>query len=1018
MRLLLFLFIFYSSLMASAQQRMPLKKALNLISEAKGITFTYEHQLVNDIEVYFDENEIKSHSISVLLTKVLQGTSLNWNAIDKSYYTLTRLTQKETLPSPPSKVSGISNTSSAENERIKITRETTTSSIVIAQKNFLQGYVKEKKNDRPLSMASVQIKELGLSTMTDEKGHYIFRNLIGGKITVSVHFLTMVGKEQTIMLSSNGQYQMDFELEESILALKEVEVVATENRAGGATSSLISQKAIEHLQATSLADVLQLLPGGLAGNPDFSNVNKAAIRQINATNMGSLGTAVVINGAPLSNNANLQVINPGSSGANASFSTSTGSGTDLRQISADNIESIEIIRGVPSVEYGDLTNGAILVKTKAGHSPFQLKARVNPVLNQLWLGKGFSLGKKGGNLNTDLDYTKSFSDPRFAYDAYNRLTGSVLYSNTFFKERPFHTSTGFSYAMNLDELKQDPDDAKTLTQTRARDNAYRFHSNGRWNLNKTLARVLQYTISTNYAVQKGYQQSLISNYIYPLSTAMNDTTMVGRYVPSEYLSKVWVEGKPFNLFAKLTNSFFLKTGKFNHRILLGAEWRTDANKGAGKSFDQNQPPRLTGSNAIRPFSYENIPALNQLALYMENRISGYLFYRPLTVQIGLRYDNIQPSSLVKSDVGTVLAPRFNIGYQLSPRINLRGGFGTTAKAPTLLYLYPQEAYFDLLNFNYFAGNPEERLLIVTTRKFNTSNTNLTIATNKKTELGLDYNLFDQRQLRITLFREHIRNGYDFNHTFQSSAIIPVVNYVVVSTPPNQPPIVAPGAIHQFFAGYNEATNQVDIKNKGIEFDLDLGRVEVLKTAFVFNGAWLNTKNTNTGYYIVKRQNSGGEPSKVPVYDRGRGIEYERLSTTLRLIHHIPQARLIVTFAAQTIWTDQNRYLNYQSIPVAYFQNKDGHLVWLSEEQRQSSLITDDNELNLRISDEYYTVEKWNPLWLFNLRLSKEIGRSISFSFFANNVLMDRPLEESNRWKVQFSRRNPKLFFGTELSIKF
>jgi outer membrane receptor for ferrienterochelin and colicin len=1017
MRKLLLLVIFCTLTSTSfAQQKTVLKDALDLISKGKNVKFTYEHQLIKNIKINFDVNEIQNHTTEYLLGKILKNTGITWNAVGKNYFTITKIREKEVAN--PNTRNAVSDVADGNNLVPQQNTANNFLSVNTGKKITIEGFVKEQKTGKPIAMATVQVKELGVSTMTDERGHYIFKDLIAGKSTISVQFLTMVGKEKELHLTANNTYQADFDLDENILALKEVEVVASESKSGGATASIISQKAIEHLQATSLADVLQLLPGGLATNPDFSNVNRTAIRQINANNMGSLGTAVLINGAPVSNNANLQVLNPASSGANASFSTSTGSGTDLRQISADNIESIEVIRGVPSVEYGDLTNGAIIVKTKAGQTPFQLKARVNPTLNQLWFGKGFSLGKKAGNLNADLDYTKSFSDQRFAYDAYNRLTGGLLYSNTFFKDKPLFTSISFSYAMNLDELKQDPDDAQTLTENRAKDNAFRFTSNGKWNLNQKFVRVLQYNISANYAVQKGYQQSLISNYIYPMSDAMNDTTKVGQYVPSEYLSKVWIEGKPFNLFAKITNSFYLKSGAFNHRFLMGGEWRTDANYGDGKSFDQSRPPRLSGNNSIRPFSYQDIPALNQLAFYVEDQVSGKLFNRDLQLQLGLRYDNVQPTQFLKSQIGTVLAPRINIGYQLTETLTIRGGYGITAKAPTLLYLYPQDAYFDLLNFNYYATNPAERLLIVTTRRFKSDNSDLKIATNNKAELGFDYTLFGSRLLKVTFYKEHIKNGYDFGSTLQSSTLIPVTNYVVASAPAGQPPTVIPGSSYNFFASYNQPTNNVDTKNKGIEFDLDLGRFEPIRTSFVLNGAWLNTQTINTGYYIVKRQNSGAEPTKVPIYDSGRGTEYTRASSTLRIIHNIPQARLIVTLAAQTIWTDQNKYLSYQSIPIGYVQNSDGHVVWLTEAQRNSATIINDNELNLNIAQEYYKTEKWKPLWLFNLRLTKEIGRAMSFSFFANNVLMDRPLEESSRWAGQYSRRNPRLFFGTEISIKF
>ncbi len=44
--------------------------------------------------------------------------------------------------------------------------------------------------------------------------------------------------------------------------------------------------------------------------------------------------------------------------------TTAGRGVDLRTVSAGNIESMEVIRGIPSVEYGNLTSGVVIVKTR------------------------------------------------------------------------------------------------------------------------------------------------------------------------------------------------------------------------------------------------------------------------------------------------------------------------------------------------------------------------------------------------------------------------------------------------------------------------------------------------------------------------------------------------------------------------------------------------------------------------------------------------------------------------------
>ena len=95
---------------------------------------------------------------------------------------------------------------------------------------------------------------------------------------------------------------------------------------------------------------MELLPGQLASNPTLNSPGKASLRQVQTDALNSMGTSIVFNGAPVSNNANLQIGNTAKDGSlNTSFTSTAGSGTDMRQISVDNIESVDVIRGIPSV---------------------------------------------------------------------------------------------------------------------------------------------------------------------------------------------------------------------------------------------------------------------------------------------------------------------------------------------------------------------------------------------------------------------------------------------------------------------------------------------------------------------------------------------------------------------------------------------------------------------------------------------------------------------------------------------
>lgn len=955
---------------ASAQQArdIPLKEALQLIGKEWNIQFAYESALVEKLHVKYDWSSLKSATPEKVLDAILPGCQLDYERISSSYFTIIR-GRKRTA--------------------------------------YVAGKVISNKDSSAVIAASISLPQLGLTTMSDNNGVFAIPNVPAGNWTLHIQHLAMEPYEMNV---NPADEQLIIQLNETQLGLKEVQVVAVENKTGP-TTSRISQLAIEHLQAASLSDIMQLLPGVPVSNPDLSSVNKFALRQVDVNNMGSLGTAVLVNGVPVSNNANLQATNPAAAGANASFITTTGSGIDLRQISADNIESVEVIRGVPSVEYGDLTSGAILVKTKAGKTPLQFKTRINPKLTQFWVGKGLDLGAKYGSLNVDVDYSKSIDDQRFAATGYNRVTTSLLHSVKLFKIKPLFVTTGLSYGMNLDEQKQDPDDASQKIALKAQNYTFHLHNTGRWNVGKQFARVVTYMLSADYGIQKGFQQQQVGGAIVPIITAMKDTTMVSQYAPSEYLSKVWIEGRPLNVLAKVTNSFFLRGEHFRHRVLMGAEWKMDVNKGPGKTYDVNRPPNpASDGNDSRPRAYSDIPALHQLSAFVEDNIA---FNNLLNIQVGGRFDKV-------GNVGMVFSPRINASYNVTRNFSLRAGYGITAKAPTLLYLYPQSAYFDFINLNYYATNEAERLLITTTKVINTTNPSLRMAVNHKKELGFDWHFAPEKRLTVTAYHEHIKHGYSFNPTLNSVKVVTVAVDSVIEKPSGTTPVATQVRTVNRFADYLSPINDVDMINKGVEFDLDFGKIVPLRTSFVLNGAYMQTRQTSTNYYILKMSSATAnsvDPSKMAVFAPGRGTQDDRMVTTLRMIHHIPALRFIITLSAQTTWISKNKYLNYDSIPVGYIQLSDGATVWLDQDA-SNKITSSDKELFLNISKEYYTTESWKPLFLFNLRLTKEIGRHLTFSFYANNMLKSNPIQESNRWAGRYSKRNVDQFFGSEIKFSF
>jgi hypothetical protein len=53
----------------------------------------------------------------------------------------------------------------------------------------------------------------------------------------------------------------------------------------------------------------------------------------------------------------------------------------------------------------------------------------------------------------------------------------------------------------------------------------------------------------------------------------------------------------------------------------------------------------------------------------------------------------------------------------------------------------------------------------------------------------------------------------------------------------------------------------------------------------------------------------------------------------------------------------------------------------------------------------------------NFHLTKEIGENLKASFYANNLVNNRPLYESERTPGSYTRLNIPMYFGFELALQ-
>ncbi len=890
---------------------------------------------------------------------------------------------------------------------------------IIAQSpQLVKGKVINKKTGEPVSFASIHVKESDSWTSTDELGFFFIKLLNVPSITITVQhigFEAYSNSFQSVLLSESN---FGIKIAPITYDMEEINVLA-KNGSGITTSTIIGNAAIEHIQPTSLADIMQLLPGNISSNPDLSTAQRIAIREIGEDNNSAMGTSILVDGAPVSNDANLQTFSSSKSSDN--FSTVVRSGIDLRQISTDNIESVEIIKGIPSVVYGDLTSGAVLIKTKSGYTPLEVKLKTDPKIKQFTLGKGFSLKSIRSAVNFNFDYLQSFSDLRSKYEGFNRLTAEVGFSKVFDQQKiPLTFNSKLSWYETIDDAKTDPDAMVAGEKILSEDRGFRYNMNGKWSPNLKLLTNLDYSFSFSYTHQISSEDKYRSaSGIQVMSTSLTEGENVGLFLPSEQLTGYVIDGKPVNAFAQITANKFINFHKgITNKILYGFDYRLNANYGDGQLYDITNPP-FVSSYTSRPRKYKDIPALQNYSLYLEDKLLLTLGKTFLDIQAGFRLNNYQSDGLFKSDVGFYTEPRFNAQYRflsnknnrIFDRMAIRFGIGRTFKSPSLLWLYPDKAYFDLSAMNYYVGNPAYNFSIINTRIYKTFNPDLKPSENLKTEAGLDFKIKKMNGF-ITVFKENLTNGFDFTSNYN------FINYnryltdkITLGTKPDPNKLTVQPSIAA--VSYQMPVNNQETQKSGVEFSFDFGKIKSIYTSFSLDGAWLRTKRIySTIPYQFQPSSASANPYQyVGFYPAGESKISERLNTNLRTVTQLTKLRMILSTTVQVIWYDMYYYPEYNEVPM-YLVYPDGNTKIFTPEMRTNPDYV--RFVDVR-STNYYLKEVMSPLLQTNFRLSKELSDKMKFSLYVNNSVNYRPEYEFKR-SGSFTRRNPSVYFGAEIKI--
>lgn len=926
--------------------------------------------------------------------------------------------------------------------------------VMTAQQNralfSISGKVVDAKTGEPVIGAAVNVEDTGIWAISDENGTFFLPDIRPGDYAVQFSCLGFVDKRLSFVVKKDIP-NLTIKLDQNTLALNSVVVTAERDKEGMNTSLKFGANALNHLQMSNVTDISALLPGGKTVNPDLTTDNAVSLRSGGlAAGNAAFGTALEVDGVRVGNNA--------------SFGSMSGTGT--RNISTENVQSIEVITGVPSAEYGDLNSGMVRINTRKGLTPWNITFAVNPRTYQASASKGIDLMKNRGVLNVSAEWTRATQKLSSPYTSYTRRGFSASYSNTFKNVLKFEVgATGNIGGMNT---KNDPDAYKG-TWSKVRDNVLRANTSLTWLLRKSWITNLKLDASVNYNDNRS------QDHAYGSSASMLPAVhseLAGYYLadrlPVSYFSDKVIDSKELDYAASLKYEWFKKSGKRLSKLKAGVQWKANGNVGEGEYY---KDPSVA-ANGYRPRPYSQYPFMHNVAAYIEEDFTFPIGKTSLQISAGLRLENLFVKDTDYKNVSS-LSPRFNAKWKISDNLSIRGGWGVSEKLPSFYILYPVQKYRDIQTFGFSHGDASSYVYYTQPYKM-LFNENLKWQKNYNAEFGIEA-YFLRTSVSLVGFFNKTKNPYTYQNIYTP------FSYNIMSVPsgytvPDNPEIRVDSQTGQvYMRGSNEefwtpmATkvtdktffesqmpgNGDDIYRTGAELIVDFPEIAPIRTKFrldanyaythyidntlnwTYRTGWSHTSLSNRSYQYVGIYANGGESGTF------NGKESHSLNANLTAITHIPEARIVITCRLEMSLLSRFRNLSrYQGKEYAYNVNADGiesiggsiygsknytaiRPVKYMDENGDVHDFTDKEasdpafaNLIIKSGNAYTFSQDGYGAYLFaNLSVTKEIGDHVSLSFFANNFTNSRMYVTSKATGVS-AIFTPAFYYGLTCRLKF
>lgn len=378
----------------------------------------------------------------------------------------------------------------------------------------------------PLVGATVQVKSLKESTITDDNGLFSVNVSKGAKLVVSYAGYTTI--EQSI---NKEETNLTIVMSISTNALNEVVVTALgikkEKKALGYSVSEIKGKDLTEARSANIANTLAGKVAGLNITAPATGANGASriVIRGNGSISGNNQPLIVVDGIPINNDNAL--LGPTVSISNGNWAGSD-KGDGISSLNPDEIETVSVLKGATAAAlYGSrASNGAILITTKsakAGQKGIGVEVNINSVAEDLLIKKydfQYEYGSgTGGVKPTTIAQAKT---GRFSWGGKLDGTDAMFYDGVL---RP--------YVAAKDNLKKFYNTGSSVTSSVAISGAsestrYRFsfsnldykgvlptntliRNNFALNLNSNLGKNLSVLVNAKYVMEKNHNRPRIND---------------------------------------------------------------------------------------------------------------------------------------------------------------------------------------------------------------------------------------------------------------------------------------------------------------------------------------------------------------------------------------------------------------------------------------------------------------------------------------------------------------------------